>query len=44
MVLAGLETVDSVFTDFANAIEVLIRNGRTRMLLHHICHHLELMA
>ena len=29
MVLAGLETIDSVFTDFANAIEVLIRNGRT---------------
>ena len=37
MVLAGLETIDSVFTDFANAIEVLIRNGRTRMQFSCIC-------
>ena len=32
MVLAGLETVDSVFTDFANALETAIRNGKSRML------------
>lgn len=29
VVLAGLHAVDSVFTDFANAIETLIRSGRT---------------
>lgn len=29
IVLAGLHEVDSVFTDFANAIETLIRSGRT---------------
>ena len=33
MVLAGLETVDSIFTDFANALEVIIRSGRSRTLL-----------
>lgn len=29
-VLAGLDQVDSVFTDFVAALDVTIRNGRTR--------------
>ena len=30
-VLAGLEQVDGVFTDFANVVEISIRNGRSCM-------------
>ena len=33
-VLAGLDEVDTVFSDFANAIETIIRTGRSRELAH----------
>ena len=33
IVLAGLDEVDSVFADFANAIETLIRTGRSSKLV-----------
>lgn len=29
-VLAGLDEVDAVFSDFAHAVEVVIRTGRSR--------------
>lgn len=32
-VLAGLDEVDAVFFDFANAIETTLRTGRSCMLL-----------
>lgn len=32
-VLAGLDHVDTVFTDFVGALDSIIRNGTTRMLL-----------
>ena len=32
-VLAGLDHIDSVFSEFANTIEMIIRTGRTCMLL-----------
>ena len=30
-VLAGLDQVDSLFSEFANNIEIIVRTGRTRM-------------
>ncbi|KAL8955859.1 MAG: hypothetical protein Q9193_006434 [Seirophora villosa] len=35
-VLAGLDEVDDVFLDFANAIEVVIRTGRSGMFEEHV--------
>ena len=32
-VLAGLDEVDAVFTDFATAIEATIRTGRSRQFM-----------
>ena len=32
-VLAGLDRVDTVFSDLANAIETIIRSGRSRKLI-----------
>lgn len=35
-VLAGLDEVDDVFLDFANAVEVVIRTGRSGMFEEHV--------